>query len=496
MNINEDLRSYLAENKNKKANIGVFSVGLYAYWPQFPGVKEKLLKHFSYFCEKLISQTNSNIIISNDICDSYSKSLEAGDFFSSKKLDMIICFSATYSPSSNAMTVIQKSGNPPVLLIGLQPVSGINYDADEATTAFIIETCNITSLPEITNSMIRMNHKPLDIIAGMLYKDDKAWTRIINWCEVADAANKLKYDHIGLLGHVYEGMLDMNSDPTMFDAFFGMHVEHIEMDDLKKIIDSVTDSEVNEKLKEIKELFDLPDPLIDPITSKVELSDLRWPAIVSVSMDKLVLSFKLTGLAYYYRGLDENDNEKMHAGMIIGNSLLTSKGIAISGEQDLKNCIAMLILNRLGSGGSFSELISADYNENYVLVGHDGPHHLNIAEGRPVLRNLSILHGKRGYGPSVEYKLKTGPITILGLTQTYEGKFKFIIAEGESIPGDTPANGNTSTRVKFTKDVRDFIEKWSNEGPTHHFALGIGHISNKIIMLAKYLKIEHEFISL
>ena len=496
MNINKDFNSYLAENKNKKANIGVFSIGLSAYWPQFQGVKEKLLKHFAYFTGELISRANSNIIVFNDICDNYDKSLEAGNFFASKNLDMLICFFSTYSPSSHAITVIQKSGNPHVLLIGLQPVPGINYDADEATTAFIIETCNITSLPEITNAMIRMNHKPLDIITGVLYKDEKAWKRIIDWCDVADTAYKLKYDHIGLLGHVYEGMLDMNSDPTMFDAFFGMHVEHIEMDDLKKIIDNINDSEINEKIREIKGLFNLPDPVIDPITSKVEISDLRWPAIVSAGMDKLVLNFKLTGLAYYYMGLDENDNEKMHAGMIIGNSLLTSKGIAVSGEQDLKNCIAMLIMSRFGSGGSFSELISADYNENFVLVGHDGPHHLNIAEGKPVLRNLSILHGKRGYGPSVEYKLKTGHVTILGLTQTYEGKFKFIIAEGESIAGETPANGNTSTRVKFTKDIRNFIEKWSNEGPTHHFALGTGHVANKIIALAKYLKVEYELISL
>jgi len=482
------LEEYIDSIKDNNGRIGLFSVGHNAYWTQFPKLKENIERHFKYFCKKLESYSKTNIIIFKEMCDSYSVSNEAGYFFSKEQLDLIICYIATYSPSSNTISVIQKISDVPIILVSLQPSAAL--DLENVTTEITLENVSITSLPEISNALSRMNKKPLDCIVGMLYDDKIAWDKIKNWCEVVSVAHKFKYDHIGLLGHVYEGMLDMNSDPTMFDAQLKMHVEHIEMEDLEKFIDEVTDKEIKNKIIEIKSIFELPYPVADPITEKVKTEDLEWPARVSVGMDKMIYNFKLTGIAYYYRSLNDSKFERIHTGMIIGNSLLTSKGISISGELDLKNCIAMLIMNRFGTGGSFAEFYPINFMNDFVLVGHDGPHHLGIAEGRPVLRKLKVLHGKRGSGPSVEYKIKTGPISMLGLTQTFSGQFKMIIAEGKSLKGLTPAIGNSTTRVKFEIDVRTFLEKWSIEGPTHHFALGIGHVAKKIEMLAKYLKID------
>jgi L-arabinose isomerase len=207
-------------------------------------------------------------------------------------------------------------------------------------------------------------------------------------------------------------------------------------------------------------------------------------------MEKLVDDFGLSGLAYYYRGLGGNANERLGSSLIVGASLLTGRGVPIAGELDLKNCIAMLIMDRLGAGGSFAELHPVDFDGDFVLVGHDGPHHIAIAEGKPVLRGLSLLHGKRGRGPSVEFAIRNGPITLLGLTQTVDGRFKFVVAEGRSLPGPIPATGNTNTRGQFAPDVRTFLERWTMEGPTHHFALGVGHHADTIRRLARCLEIE------
>lgn len=488
MTKNYDLVEHINSINNNIANIGIMFVGHHEYWTQFPALKTNLQKHCDYFSSRLKKECNTNFIEYKDICDNYVNSKLAGDFFATQNLDMIICFITTYTPSAYANIALQKINNIPVLLLCLQPQLNLNYN--QSTTELLLENVNITSLPEIANAMRRAGRKPLDCIVGYLYDDDRAWNKIKDWCEVANISHKIKDDHIGFLGHGYEGMLDMNSDPTMFDSFFRMHVEHIEMDDLERFVDTVTEAEIQIKIDEILSLFDFPDPVSDPITKKVEMVDLLWPARVSVAMDKLVCHFDLTGLAYYYRGLNDNKFERIHAGMIIGNSILNSKGISIAGELDLKNCVAMLILNRLSAGGSFAELFPIDFKDDFVLVGHDGPHHLKIAEGKPILRRLSILHGKRGTGPSVEYQLKKGPITMLGLTQTYEGKFKMLVAEGESLEGPIPPIGNTCTRGKFKPDVRTFLEKWSMEGPTHHFALGIGHLASKVEKLAKYLGIE------
>jgi len=462
-------------------------VGHHIYWPQFPGLKEKILQHYGYFLEHLKKKARATIISFDDLCDDSRKAFTIGDFFAHQRLDLLFCYVATYAPSANAVPVIQRAGVPTVLLC-LQPSSAMDYP--NATTWVQLENDTATSLPEISGAMIRCNRKPVDCVVGMLHEDEDAWKRILDWCECATVMHELKNARIGLMGHVYEGMLDMNSDPTMFTAHFGMHVEHVEMDDLKKRVDSVSEEEKREKINEIRNIFEFPEPGEDPITRKVEDEDLEWPAKVACSMDKLVKDFELTGLAYYYRGLDNNEYERIHAAMIIGNSLITSSGIPVAGELDLKNCVAMLIMNRFGAGGSFAEFHPIDFDEDFILVGHDGPHHLGVADGKPVLRALSVYHGKPGSGPSVEYKLKVGPITILGLTQTYDGRFKMVVAEGESLPGPIPATGNTNTRGKFKPNVRTFLERWTMEGPTHHFALGTGHIAHKIKMLAKCLNME------
>jgi len=471
----------------KSGRVGVFAVGHHTYWPQFPGLREKILQHYEYFLKQVRERARSTIISFDDLCDSSHKAFEVGDFFARQQLDLLFCYVATYAPSANAVPVIQRA-SVPIVLLCLQPSSAMDYP--NATTWIQLENDNSASLPEMSSAMIRCDRKPVDCIVGMLYKDEHAWNKIFDWCEVATVIYELKNARIGLMGHVYEGMLDMNSDPTMFEAHFGMHVEHIEMDDLKKRIDSVTKEEEEAKIIQINNIFDFPGPGKDPIARKVEPEDLEWPAKVACGMDKLVDDFKLTGLAYYYRGLDDNEYERIHAAMIIGNSFLTSRGISVAGELDLKNCVAMLIMNRFGAGGSFAEFHPIDFEGDFILVGHDGPHHLGVADGKPVLRALSVYHGKRGSGPSVEYKLKIGPITILGLTQTYDGRFKMVVAEGESLPGPIPATGNTNTRGKFQPDVRNFLERWTMEGPTHHFALGNGHIAHKIKMLAKCLGID------
>jgi L-arabinose isomerase len=160
------------------------------------------------------------------------------------------------------------------------------------------------------------------------------------------------------------------------------------------------------------------------------------------------------------------------------------------GELDLRTCLAMLVMDRLEMGGSFAEFHPVDFREGFVLVGHDGPHHLNIAEGRPVLRSLSAYHGKPGSGASVEFQIKEGPITMLGIAPDAWGKHRFLIAEGESVHGPIPATGNTNTRGYFGDDTVEFLKAWFAQGPTHHFALGIGHRAESLQRVAGALGVE------
>jgi L-arabinose isomerase len=467
------------------ARIGVFGAGLAAYWPQFHGLREKLLVHQTYAEGRIREQGYD--VISAGLVDTNRAAADAGDEFKRQDIDFLVCYMSTYATSALILPVAQRAGVP-MIILSLQPSKSMDYQ--NGTTFMQLEHDNATSLPEVCCALLRANIDVPGMVVGTLYDDDKTWRRIFDWCKIARSYAALRKARIGVMGHVYEGMLDMNSDPTMLDAHFGLHCEHIELDDLQTCVDEVSSAEIERKQDEIRGLFDFPAPGSDPIAGPAKAEDVLWAAQVACGMDKLFDRFDLNGLAYYYRGLSGNANERLAASLWVGASLLTGKGFPVAGELDVKNCLAMLIVDRLEAGGSFAEIHPCDFDHNIVLVGHDGPHHVGVAQGRPVLRGLSVFHGKRGAGIGVEFQIRNGPITCVGLTQTYGGKLKFVVAEGESLPGPIPATGNTNTRCRFAPDVAGFIENWSLEGPTHHFALGVGHIAHLIEGVARCWGIE------
>ncbi len=464
--------------------VGVFNVGFHRYWPQFPGLRERLDGYRREFEDRL--RGFGVEVVSAGLVDDVESGRRAGDFFASRGVDLVYCFVSTYVQSAYVLPVAQRS-KAPLVLVGLQPTPGM--DPATATTANQLAHDNCTSLPEIVYALRRAGLEA-DVIFGMLHNDERAWTAIREWALAASAAHDLRNARIGLLGHPFEGMLDMNADPTAFTAAFGMHIDMIEMCDLKKRVEEATACEVEVMKTRIREFFHFPEPGADRIAGPVTEEALEWSARVAVGLERLVADFGLDGLAHYYRGVDGNEYERIIAGIIVGASLLTARGIPVAGEGDLKNCVAMMAMDRLGAGGSFAELHPADFSEDFVFVGHDGPGHIAISNGKPALRGLSLYHGKFGHGVSVEFMVKHGPVTIAGLTQGADGRFRFILAEGESVPGAIPATGNTNTRCRFKPDMPTFIERWSLAGPTHHFALGVGRQIAPLRKVARLFGIE------
>jgi len=451
-----------------QAKVGVFSVGFHRYWPQFAGLRERLEGYRERF-EAGLREAGVEVV-SAGLVDTVETGRRAGERFAAENLDLVFCDVTTYVPSAYVLPVAQRS-KAHLVLAGLQPTPGM--DPARATTPEQLAHDNCTSMPEIAYALKRAGLR-CDVVFGMLEGDERAWTALRDWCRAARAAHALKNARIGLLGHPFEGMLDMNADPTAFDAAFGMHVVMVEMCDFKKRVGEAGAAEVARMKSRIEEFFWFPEPGADAIAGRVTPEALEWSARVAVGLEQLVADFELDGLAHYYRGVDGNEYEQLIAGIIVGASLLTARGVPVAGEGDLKNCVAMLMLDRLGAGGSFAELHPADFREDVVFVGHDGPGHLAISDQKPALRGLSVFHGKHGSGVSVEFKVKHGPVTLAGLTLDDDGRFKLVLAEGESVPGAIPATGNTNTRCRFRPDMPTFIEHWSLAGPTHHFALGIG----------------------
>lgn len=475
----------IERRKKRTAHVGIFGVGFHKYWSQFDGLFEKLRHKLDVFVDRVktrqVEVTNFGIV--DDAASAYAllPKLKAAN------LDLVFCHMLTYATSASFGAII-RALDVPLVLVAIQPLKALDYS--KASTYMQLCNDDFCAVPEFTGVAIRMGKKPPPVVLGTLEDDPTAEAEITEWCNIAKVLHDLKRARIGHFGHPIEHMLDMQTDQTALTAAFGCHIVQTEAHALLKLQRTVTKEEIEAKTVQILDLFDIPDPKSDPITEKLTDTDLQVAARAAVALDKFIDTYSLDGLAYYYEGQEGSPMRQLVTNLIVGNSLLTAAGFPMCGESDLKTCIAMMIMDRLDIGGSFAEFHPIDFNEGFVLVGHDGPHHINIADGKPVLRSLSKYHGKPGSGAGVEFKVKEGPITMLSIGVTASGQFKFVLAEGESGRGPIPPTGNTNTRGFFKPDVRTFLKCWVAEGPTHHFALGVGHHARTLQKIASILKLE------
>lgn len=476
----------MIERKVKReGRIAFFSVVHAVYFDQFEGLEESLNKYHADTIE--LVRKNGVEVVDYGIVGSNSRAFEVADLIAGDKIDVIFCNMITYATSSVFAPIVQNT-SAPIVLVALQPLQGMDYT--KACTFMQLENDNICSVPEFTGVAIRMGRPVKDVIIGCLYDDEEAEAAVAEWCEIAKVLNGLKGARMGLMGHVLESMYDMHADPTAVAAAFGLHVPLLEIEDIVREYNKVTDEEIEAKKALICAEFDMPDPKSDPVTMKLTEKDLAHAARGAAALDRFIEKYKLDGLAYYYEGEAGTIQREVATSFIVGNSILNAQGTPMCGEFDIKTLIAMFIMDKLGIGGSFAEFHPFDFREDFILVGHDGPHHIAIAEGKPILRSLIKFHGKPGSGASVEFKIKEGPITMLGITQGANGQFKFVIGEGESKKGPIPPTGNTNTRGFFAPTTKEFIKRWVMEGPTHHYALGIGHHADTIKKIADVLGIE------
>ena len=472
-----------------KGKVGVMIVGHREYWPQFPGQRERIVASGEDF-ERLLERCGVEVIRwyaddGTQMIDTPEKAYAAGVHFRTQHIDLCFIYLPSYVASGRFVIGALQVGCP-IVLVGHQVV----FEVGSLPTAERPSKGGPCCVSEAYNALSRCGVEPKDFIFGRqsdTWYSHKFETRVNEWCRVADALRAYKGAIFGYLGHTYEGMLDMNFDPTTFTRSFGVHVRMLEMCELVDYVQSATEGEVQAKVDEMRSTFVFLDPSYDPLTVPIKEEDIDWAARCAVGLDKLVANNNLSGMAYYYEGTNDNIYERVASNLGVGNSLLVSRGIPLAGEADMKTCMAMYTTSAIGAGGSFAEY-GLDLPDNVMLVGHDGPHDIRITEGKPTIRGLELFHGKKGHGISVEFSLRAGPITMLGLSVDINGHFYFIGAEAESQRGAVPLNGNTWTRAFIgSSDINDFVVNWATAGNTHHMALCLGHQAGVIEKLSKCL---------
>ena len=461
--------------RNARPRIGLVAGGLGAYWPQFPDLLPELQRSAQEVARR-IAGFDADVVDVGFISDAQEADV-AAETLRAAGCDLIVMFLTTYMTATMVVPIAQRA-HADVLFVNLQPTEKMDHATFD--TGAWLAYCGACPLPEMANAFKRCG---IDFrsVSGYL-GDERAWRRIEGWVRAAAVKRALRHGRHGLLGHLYPGMYDVATDLTLIPSRLGGHVEVLEIDDLRVRVAHVRDDEVAQLRQEVGETFELLD--------SVDEDDLDWSLRVAVGMERLVADFDLDSMAYYHRGLDGEQHERLAAGMILGASLLTAGHRPVCGEFELRTSLAMLVLDRLGAGGSFTELQALNFSDNVVEMGHDGPAHLAISERKPMLRGLGVFHGKRGWGISVEFDVKHGPVTALGLTQLRDGSFRFVVSEGEVVAGPLLQIGNTTSRVDFGRDPGEWCDEWSATAVAHHWALGTGHRASELRAVAELLGIE------
>jgi len=461
--------------------VGLFGIGLDTYWAQFGGLLDNLLNYQEQIKNRIAGFGVE--VIDAGMIDNSEKAQQAGDFLKSNDVEIIFLYVSTYALSSTVLPIAAKL-KVPVIILNLQPVARLDYDkfnqlGDRGKmTGVWLEHCQACSVPEIASVFNRSGIR-YDFVTGYM-QDDEAWREIEAWAQAAHVVEAMRKNRLGILGNYYCGMLDVYTDLTKQSAVFGTHIEILEMCELKRHRDEASTAEIEAKVKEFQQTFN--------VVPECEDYEVLRAAQTSVALDKLVAAHKLGSMAYYYEGQQGNDYENIATSVIAGNTLLTGRNIPVAGECEVKNAQAMKIMAEFGAGGSFSEFYLMDFEDDIVMLGHDGPAHFAIAEGEVKLVPLPIYHGKPGKGLSIQMTVKYGPVTLLSVVENKDGIF-LLVAEGESVSGPTLEIGNTNSRYRFSIGAKDFMNHWSKQGPAHHCAIGVGHIADKLEKLAYLLNI-------
>jgi L-arabinose isomerase len=468
----------------RELRVGLFGIGLDAYWPQFAGLKERLEGYLGRVDAKLARPGVE--VVNLGLIDTPPKAMDAGHRFRQADVDLIFLHVTTYALSSTVLPVVQRA-KVPVIILNLQPAAAIDYasfnrmgDRTRMTGEWLAH-CSACPVPEIANVFNRARIR-FHQITGMLDDDPACWDEVDAWIDAARVANVMSHNRLGLMGHYYGGMLDIYTDVTRQCAYFGGHVEMLEVDELAALRRDVSAEQVRARVREFGDALDVQ-PECPP-------AELERAARTSVALDRLVREHDLGSLAYYYMGTGNADNEDAISSIILGNSLLTARGVPVAGEYEVKNVQAMKILDALGVGGSFTEYYAMDFDDDVVLMGHDGPGHIAIAQGKTKVRPLQVYHGKVGRGLSVEMSVRHGPVTLLSVVEGVDGSLKLLVAQGESVPGPILEIGNTNSRYRFPIGARRFVNEWNRHGPAHHCAVGVGHVADKIEKLGQLLGME------
>lgn len=462
----------LKKENEIKPKIGLLPTGHFYYWPQFPALKEMGMKMY----RNLLEMLNENAdVVAPELVDTMEKSRKAANLLKREDVDILLIFPLGYTPSMQIVPVVRELDVPVRILNAHEDRS---YDFTTADTAVYLHHEGVCCVPEYSGALVNLGKK-FRVRTGF-FDDPRLRMELKADIRGAAAAKFFKKMNVGLIGEVYTHMSDMPIDEHRLLKATGRMLKRPEVEEIENAYHRVTEEQLEDMCRQFRALYD--------VDRTVTNEHMRFSAQLAIAYDEVIRRHDIFAFGYYWWGERELITQ-LRAQSNLAVSRLAALGRPGVTEGDVKSAMAMKIMDLLGAGGMFVEFFAMNFDEDFLLMGHDGPGNINMAEGKPRLQHLKVQHGKSGHGLGIDFDMKEGPVTLLNLTQFDAGEtFKLIYSVGEIIPGPILSIGNPNCRVRVCRPIHEFMDAWCQQGPSHHIAIGYGDQSTALEIFADAMK--------
>lgn len=465
---------------NTKAKVGVFSIALGAYLPQFPQLVPNFEQQYEDFKATLPTTVE---LIDGGMVTTKEQAQVAGDKFRAEDVDLVILQMLTYATSYNVLPVVRDL-DVPVVVVNVQKKAQPDYaNTDIPTWLGDLYACGAPG--EVVADLNRAGKRHA-VVTGVVEGGDPAVAeQLEQWCRAAQVRRRLRRTNIAQIGRPYPGMMDLYIDETNLYNRLGLYTKQFDWEKMWAIADNIDDqAAVDAKAAEILDTFDVEGG------AKVTDEPIQEMAKYVVAFEQWVKDEEIGLVASHYDGYAKGQAGVLDSMLIPAFSMLIKQGTSCAVEGDMKVAIAMSILKTISGTGQLSEMYSIDFPEDIVIIGHSGSGDADISTAKkPTLKVVPVFHGKTGGGYLTQFYPGYGTITFLGITQDGDGNFKFVVAEGENVNGPIFTFGDTNMRMKFSIGAREFMDRWNETGPTHHMAACLGSQTDTILKVAKILNV-------
>ncbi len=466
-----------------KARVGVFSIALGAYLPQFPQLVPEFEAQYGAFKETLPDTVE---LIDGGLVTTKEQAMAAGDKFRAADVDLVLLQMLTYATSYNVLPAIRDL-DVPVVVVNLQKKKAPDYErTDIPTWLGELYACGATG--EAVADLERAGKRHAVITGVVEGGDEAAAAEIADWCRAAQVRRRFRDTNIAQIGRPYPGMMDLYIDETnLYNRMF-LYTKQFDWEKMWAIADDITDeAAIRAKAEDILATFD--------IEGGATVETVWEMARYVVAFEQWVKDEHLGLIASHYDGFAKGQAGKLDSMLIPAFSMLIKQGTACAVEGDIKVAMAMSILKTIAGTGQLSEMYSIDFNEDICIIGHSGSGDAAISQAKkPTMKIVPVFHGKAGGGYLTQFYPPTGDITYLAITQDKDGNFKFVAAEGVNEEGPIFTFGDTNMRTRFSCGAREFVNRWSEAGPTHHMAAAVGRHIDTIRKVAKILNVPCEVV--